>query len=307
MKSTSPLRIGLIGLDTSHVVSLARILNSPAVSPFPGVRITVGWPGGSDDFPPSRERVEGFTSELRERHGVSIVDSPEAVADGCDLVFITSVDGRVHLEQYRRIASCGRPVFIDKPFTTSLADAREIVRLADSVGAVVASCSLLRFAGELPAALASGRDDIAGCDARGPMGEQPTQPGLFWYGCHGVELLVAAMGPGCREVRCVRTDGHDLLTALWGDGRIASYHGLRGVTAKFGMVLHRRSGTQPLDLYAGRPWEEALVAALLQTLPRNRHLVPPAEMLEVVAIIEAANRSRERHGAPEAVATCCAS
>ncbi len=300
----SPLRIGLIGLDTSHVVSLARLLNSSAASPFPGVRITVGWPGGSDDFVLSRERVEGFTSELREHYGVSILDSPEAVADDSDLLFITSVDGRVHLEQFRRIVARRKPVFIDKPFATSLADACAIVSLADSVGTAVASCSLLRFAGELPVALTGGREDIAGCDAYGPMSEQPTQPGLFWYGCHGVEMLVAAMGSGCREVRCVRTEGHDLLTAVWGDGRVASYHGLRDVTAKFGLVLHRRAGTQPLDLYAGKSWEEALVDALLRTLPRKRSPVPPAEMLEVVAIMEAANRSRERRGAPEAVAAC---
>ncbi|MGI5870091.1 MAG: Gfo/Idh/MocA family protein [Kiritimatiellia bacterium] len=294
MTTAPPLDIGLIGLDTSHVIAFARLLNGP--TPHPGARIAVGWPGGSDDVPLSRNRVEGFTRELRELHGVRILDTPEAVADHADLVFITSVDGRTHLELYRRIASRGKPVFIDKPLATSLADANEIVRLADSAGATVASCSMLRFAGELPAAIAWDRESIVGCDAYGPMDEQPSQPGLFWYGCHGVEMLVAAMGAGCREVRCVRTDGHDLLTAVWDDGRVASYHGVRGAASKFGLVLHCRAGTEPVDLYAGKPWEAAFLDALLETLPRNRPLVPTAEMLDVVAIIEAANRSRSNNG-----------
>src|SRR5215210_7823795 len=122
--SSNDLRIGLIGLDTSHVIGFAKALNDPAnADAFAGARLTVGYPGGSNDFELSRSRVDGFTKQLRDEHNVKIVDSPEAVAEDCDLLFITSVDGRVHLDQFRRVVKSHRPTFIDKPFAVSSRDA----------------------------------------------------------------------------------------------------------------------------------------------------------------------------------------
>ena len=293
------LKIGFIGLDTSHVTAFTKLLNDPrSEHHIAGAKVTVAWPGGSPDFDLSRDRVEGFTKTLRDEYHVQIVDSPEAVADACDLLFIESVDGRVHREQFSRTVRFGKPTFIDKPLATTLADAREIVRLAEASGVPLMSSSSLRFADALQEALAGGRDDILGCDVFGPMSEQPTQPGLIWYGCHSVEMMVAAMGAGCAEVRCLRTDGHDLLTALWKDGRVASLHGLRGGQGKFGMTLHRKGSCVFIDGGVGRPCYAGLLAAILGSLPDRRSAVPACEMLEIIAIMEAANQSRANNGVP---------
>ena len=292
-------KIGLIGLDTSHVSVFARLLNDPAdPDHISGARVTIAFPGGSPDFALSRDRVDGFAKELKDQRGVEIVDSPEAVAEACDLLFIESVDGRVHLDQFKRTVRFKKPTFIDKPFATTLSDAREMVRIAEAAGVPLMSCSSLRFAENLQKAIAAGRDDIIGCDVFGPMNEEPTQPGLFWYGCHTVEMMVAVMGTGCREVRCVRTDSQDLLTAVWADGRIASLHGVRGAHWKFGVTLHRKDRAEVIDCHAGKPYYVGLLNAILSNLPEGRSAVPTEEMLEVVAIIEAANCSRNQQGAP---------
>jgi hypothetical protein len=295
-------KIGFIGLDTSHVVAFTELLNDPKNQwHLEGARVTVAWPGGSPDFPKSIDRVPGFTETLRDKFGVAIVDSPEAVAAACDLVFIESVDGRVHLEQFKRTLPFGRPTFIDKPFALKLADAREMVRLAEAAGIPLMSGSSLRYADELQKSLAAGRDDICGCNVFGPMQIEPMQPGLFWYGCHTIEMMVAAMGVGCCEVRCPCNEGHDLLTAVWKDGRMASYHGLRGAHGRFGIVIHRKGGVEVIDPHAGKPFYVGLVTALLANLTQKRSGIPSAEMIEVVAIIEAANRSRAQQGAPVAL------
>ncbi len=293
------IKVGFVGLDTSHVIAFTSLLNDERNEHHvAGCRVVVAWPGGSPDFALSRDRVEGYTAILRDKHGVRMVDSPEAVAEACDLLFIESVDGRVHLDQFKRTVSFGRPTFIDKPFATTLADAREMVRLAETNGIPLMSCSSLRYADALQSVLEPGRGDILGCDIYGPMNEQETQPGLFWYGCHSVEMMVAAMGAGCREVRCVRTEGHDLLTAIWGDGRVASLHGIRGGHSTFGGILHRQDRYEFVDAKIGRPGYAGLVAAIVDHLPQGRSPVPTVEMLEVVAIMEAANASRRRDGAP---------
>src|SRR4051812_24165385 len=107
------IRVGLIGLDTSHVVAFTKVLND-AANPehIPGARVVAGWPGGSPDFQLSVGRVQKFMQQLREEHGVKILDTPEAVAEQSDLICITAVDGRVHRELFERVAKFGKPTFI---------------------------------------------------------------------------------------------------------------------------------------------------------------------------------------------------
>src|SRR2546422_9382422 len=53
------LRAGMIGLDTSHVPAFAKLFNNPkSTGDIAGIRITVGYPGGTD-LPASRDRVKG--------------------------------------------------------------------------------------------------------------------------------------------------------------------------------------------------------------------------------------------------------
>jgi predicted dehydrogenase len=294
MQMTKSIRIGFIGLDTTHVSAFAKIINDANhVHHIPGARVTVAFPGGSPDFPTSINRVGGFTQELREQQGVEMLTSPEAVAEASDLVFITAVDGRVHLEIFQRTVKFGKPTFIDKPFTVNLGEAREILNLAQRSGVPMMSCSSLRYSERLSEALAQGREGICGCDVFGPMDEEATQPGLFWYGCHTVEMMVAIMGAGCREVRCVRNEGSDLLTAIWADGRMASLRGLRGAHYHFGATIHRKDAVQCVDARAGRPGYVGLIEAIMRSLPQGRSDVPANEMIDVVAIMEAANKSRQ--------------
>ncbi|HET6384824.1 MAG TPA: Gfo/Idh/MocA family oxidoreductase, partial [Armatimonadota bacterium] len=141
------LKLGLVGLDTSHCVAFAKLLNDPAAADHvPGGRVVAGFPGGSDDFELSRSRVTKFTEELRDQFGVTILESPEAVAEQVDAVLITSADGRVHLEQFRKIAPFGKPTFIDKPLAVTTADAKAIIELAMEQGVPMMSSSSLRFA-----------------------------------------------------------------------------------------------------------------------------------------------------------------
>lgn len=294
--------IGLIGLDTSHVNAFTQLLNDASHEfHVPGGKVTVAFPGGSPDYDKSASRVEGFTAKLRDDMGVRIVDSPEAVAEACDLVFIESVDGRVHLEQFKRTLPFKKPTYIDKPFALKSAEAREIVALAEDAGIAVMSCSALRYADGLQKALSAGRADIVGCHVYGPMAEDTIQTGLFWYGCHSVEMMVAVMGAGCRDVRCVRTAEHDLLTATWADGRIASLHGMRGAHHTFGAVLQRKEKAEFVNANEGRPFYAGLLTAIMANLPENRSAIPAAEMIEVVTIMEAGNRSRDNAGAAVAL------
>ena len=207
-------RIGMIGLDTSHVEAFTKLLNDPNdPHHIPGGQVVAGYPGGSADFELSVSRVEGFTQKLRDEFNVKILESPEAVAECCDLVFIETIDGRKHKDIFQQIVKYDKPTFIDKPFTTNLQDAKEILELAHKSGVPVMSCSSSRYADNLQAALAGNEElgSIVGCDIFGPMEVMPPLPGLYWYGIHTVEVLVAVMGVGCRQVQVTKNQNNDML------------------------------------------------------------------------------------------------
>lgn len=288
------LRIGLIGLDTSHVTAFTNLLNDPgAPHHVGGGKVTVAFPGGSQDLPLSRDRVKGFTDELRDKHGVKIVDSPAAVAEQSDLVFIESVDGRVHRAQFEQIARFKKPTFIDKPFATTLEDAQAMCRLAQENKIPMMSCSSLRYGQNLVEALGGKREDILGCDVFGPMDEEPAMPGVLWYGCHTVEMIVTIMGAGCAEVQAYRNADGDLIRLTWRDGRLVCLRGMRNSHGKFGVTLHRKDDFKFVDVYgAAKPYYASLLEAILRSLPHGKSDIPQEEMLEAMRIMMAANKSR---------------
>ena len=60
------LRLGMIGLDTSHVTAFTEILNNPkAKDHVPGARVVAAFKGGSPDIPSSIGRVEEYTTALQ--------------------------------------------------------------------------------------------------------------------------------------------------------------------------------------------------------------------------------------------------
>ncbi|MGC9055180.1 MAG: hypothetical protein ACP5KS_15005, partial [Candidatus Hydrogenedens sp.] len=96
--SETELKIGLIGLDTSHVIAFTRLFNDPNnPKHIPGARVTLGYRGGSPDLEASYTRVDGFTERLKKEYGVEIVNTIEELCSRVDAVMLTSVDGRVHL------------------------------------------------------------------------------------------------------------------------------------------------------------------------------------------------------------------
>src|SRR5437762_11979830 len=69
-----PLRVGIIGLDTSHVVEFTKVLNDTS-SPdhVPGARVVAAYKGGSPDVEASASRSERFTAQLRDQWKVESV------------------------------------------------------------------------------------------------------------------------------------------------------------------------------------------------------------------------------------------
>ncbi len=296
-ESPKPLRAGIIGLDTSHVVAFTRLLHSPKAKPeLAGVRVVAAFPGGSPDIPSSRDRVVGFTKQLREEFGVEIVDAIESLLPKVDVILLESVDGRPHLAQFRPVATAGKPVFIDKPVAGSLADAVEIFDLAKQHNVPVFSSSSLRFS---PGILGM-RDNpklgrVVGCDAYGPCALEEHHPDLFWYGIHGVEMLFTIMGVGCESVTRVQTKGTELVTGVWKGGRVGTFRGIREGKSGYGATVFGEKNVAPAGSSAGY---EPLVVEIVKFFRTGQPPVSAEETLELFAFMEAADESKRQGGVP---------
>lgn len=295
--SAHQVKFGLIGLDSPHAAAFTRLLNgsgdqSPVV---PGGKVVAAWPGEvARDFPLSRDRLGPITESVRSL-GVPIETSIDGVAYQCDALLVLAVDARRHPDYFMRCVPFGMPVYVDTRFALSPAEASAMLTEAKRQGALPLAGSPKRFSVDFVRAVGTDRADAI--DVSGPMPMQPTQPGLFWYGIHMVDLVMAAMGTGCVEV-LVRGGGpSELVVATWGDGRTATIRGRsewRPVT--HGMV-HRGSISTAFAVHTSDLMFAGLLRAIVDACRAGLPMIPPDEIEHVVAVTAAANQSRDEQRA----------
>jgi predicted dehydrogenase len=290
------IRLGIIGCDTSHVIAFAKEINNPdATGDLAEIEIVAAYPGGSPDLPASKDRVEGYTAELRNQ-GIKIVDSIPALLELVDGVLLESVDGRPHLEQVKPVLAAKKPVFIDKPVAGTLADAVEIFRLAKEQNVPCFSSSSLRFSPGIQKMRNNEEvGDVLGCHAHSPCTIEPHHPDLFWYGVHGVELLYTIMGPGCQSVNRTHTDGNDVVVGTWEGGRTGVYRGIRDGKADYGATVFGSKSIAPSGTYEGY---KPLVVEIAKFFKTGQPPVSADETIEIFAFMEAADESKRQGGAP---------
>jgi len=286
-------RIGMIGLDTSHVTAFTKVINDPANNY--GCKVVAGYSGGSPDIPDSANRVENFTNQLRDDFGLEIVDTIEELCEKVDGVLLESVDGRPHLEQVRPVIAAKKPVFIDKPMAGNLADVIEIFRLAKENNVPCWSSSSLRYSPaivELKENKTAG--EVLGCDTFGPCSLEEHHPDLYWYGVHAAEMLFTVMGPGCKSVRRVQTDDYEHVVGVWEGGRIGTFRGLKAGKKSYGFTVYGTKGVIQGGKFGGY---DPLVEDVIKFFKTGNAPVPPEETIEIFAFMSAADESKARGGA----------
>lgn len=290
--TTEPMRFGLIGVDSPHAPSFARLFHDGVNGTVRGGRVTAAWKGvASPDFPPSRDRIDSFAAEMAELD-VPLCASPQEVAAECDGFLVVSADTRTHPGYFTQLAPYGKPVYVDTRFALSTAEADGMLAAAETHGCLVLAGSPKRFTPEFRAARAGGRVDRI--DLTGALPTQPEHPFLAWYGVHLVDLAVAALGPGCVSVDAV---GTGRVTLHWEDGRRATLGGEEQWSPLTTGRLDGPGGEREFTIEAGPAMLTGLLSSLVESCRTGRPNVPTAEVREIVAIVEAADRSR-RQGVP---------
>ncbi len=295
-----PLRAGIIGLDTSHVVAFVETLNKGPKNPedqakVAGVKVVAAYPPGSKDIESSTRRVPEYTAKVKAM-GVEIVDSIDELLKQVDVVFLESNDGRVHWEQLQLVLAARKPVFIDKPIASNLADTLRILAAAKKANVPIFCASSLRFGKTTQAVRNGAIGQVKHAEAFSPAELELHHVDLYWYGVHGCESLFTVMGPGCKSVkRGTTTDGKIEVTGMWEGGRTGIFREANDTDRKgYGGKAVGEKGESAVGSYDGY---DPLLFAIVQMFRDGIVPVSTDETLELYAFMAAADESKRRGGA----------
>jgi hypothetical protein len=289
------IRLGIIGADTSHVVVFTQMFNDPSrPDHVAGARVVAAFKGGSPDIDASWSRVDKFAEELRTKWKIVLEPDIPTLCRKVDAILLESNDGRKHLDQAKLVIAAHKPMFIDKPLASTLEDARAIAKLAREAGVPFFSSSSARFDG---IASAMKFPDATGAIVWGPGPLEPHHYlDLSWYAIHPIELLYTLMGTGCVEVSRMAAENSDEMVGRWKDGRLGSVRANRPHGAQGAAVFR---GNQVVQ--SDRTMEEGygpLLKEIVKFFETGTPPVAPEETLEIMAFMEAAQRSKEAGGRP---------
>lgn len=285
-------KIGIIGLDTSHAIAFTKVLNTHSnTKTYGGFHVVAAYPNGSPSIADNAARIVRYSKEIQE-YGVEIVHNMEAFLTKVDCVLLETNDGNIHLEQAIPVIQSRKPLFIDKPIANSQEDAIRIFDMASDYKCPVFSSSALRF---IPSVQQVNRSQVMGVDIYTPALTDPSHKDLYWYGIHGVEMMFALLGCGCKSVRTISTDDMDVIVGEWDNGRIGTLRAIRNGRQDFGGKIFTQNDILDVGGFNGY---ESLVKAITTFFHTGKSPVSPHETIEICGFIDAAYESKLKNGVP---------
>ena len=285
------IKLGIIDFDTSHVVQFSKRLNKKGIEAdqfVEGAEVILGYPGALEMMP---ERIPGFTKELVEECGVTLVDKPEDMIGKIDGILIESVGGSAHLERARPFLEARVPTWIDKPLACSTQEAREIIKLAKKNKTPLFSASALRFALEVQQVKAA-REELGerlAVEVHGRHQARAYNPGWFNYGIHATEMLFELLGPGFQKPKFIAAGEVAHASGLWKNGAIGSVTLTNEGDWSFGFTYFGKKKTLMSCVDMKYTYRE-LLKAIVAFFTTGQAPVPIKEELEVIKYLETVNK-----------------
>ncbi len=188
------IRIGVIGTENSHARIFASLINNKnddGEFNFPGFKVTLVY----GEYPEESKKMEEF--------GCTVVNSLEDMVGNVDAVMITARDGAKRLEFARPFIEKGIAAFIDKPFTASVKDALELVRIAKANNALLSGGSSIKHSRDiefLRLAREEFGDKVVAGNVAGEIQIDSEYSGFWFYSPHATEMCLSVFGSHPKSV-----------------------------------------------------------------------------------------------------------
>ena len=277
-------KLGIIGTENSHAMAFTRIINLP--DPITGKRLypdvkVVGVYG--PDVSTAQPIVDEAGAEF-------VAASPEEFHGRVDAMLITNRAGSLHKQYAMPFIEKGLPVFIDKPFTSNLGEALEIVEAAKKSGSNLLGGSSCKLSYDIALLQNSVKNNIAaGSMVSGSLSfaadPESEYDGVYFYSPHLVEMALTVFGSDVRQVFATENNGSRI--SIWRyDGFDVSLHFTKGVPGAVG-VVYSKNGivTRNIDISMvyGQEVDQFIQMVKTGVMPVSyESLVQPVRMIAAI-------------------------
>ena len=299
------IRLAMLGMieGNGHPYSWSAIVNGynpqeMAKCPFPvipqylsevppnsmrilGARVTHVWTDDSADAPKiaAASRIQ------------NVVARPEDVIGQVDAVILGTDDGHEHVRRARPFVEAGLPMFVDKPLAINVPDLNQFIQWYNA-GKVFLSSSNMRYAPEMRQVLRQ----------RAQLGE------LRWitacssktwerYAIHALEAIWPVLGPGFVSVRTESREGSDVAYLTHQSGTQVNLGIIYDAVGSYGSVhVYGTKGNLAINCWDTYTAFRNQLVAFVEMLRTGERPYPFSETIELMAVIIAGLRSRERGG-----------
>lgn len=192
------LRIGILGAESSHTGEVVRLLNTER-------RVDGVWVSG---VVPVDAEASHVPAEL-------VVADVETLIPTIDAAYVATRDGATHRALAEPLLAAGLPVWVDKPLTATLSDARALLDGARRAGSLIWSRSAVRDTPLLRRYAEAGRAGrIRHLHLVGPADPASPWSGIAFYGVHLLEAAVEVLGlTGWQEATVTAQESSGALVA----------------------------------------------------------------------------------------------
>ena len=198
------IKIGVIGTENSHAMAFAKYFNLPDEKtgkiPYDDIRVTAVM--GSD---------ESVAAVVEKAHVETVCSSAEEMSQIVDAVMIVNQKGSAHYENAMPFVKKGMPIFVDKPFTSDVAQAEDLYEQMIKHGCKVMGGSGLKYVSgivETNKLVQKLREEgtFVSAAMNFIMIMESEHDGIFFYAPHLVEMCLAAFGNDIKSVQAFRND-----------------------------------------------------------------------------------------------------
>lgn len=273
----SELRVGLVGVESSHAAHFTRLLNSGEVT---GGKVVAVW----GETPTAGQ---AFAQQMGIRRWVSTLEELCGEVDG---VLVCGRWGEDHLWQARPFLEAGLPTFVDKPLAHTLSAAQALIDLARAHQAPLMSGTALRFAREVQTLVADrarlGRLTLVASTgpAFGTLSDPRAQQ-LAFYGIHAAELLVSLAGSEGQVISHQATPYGYLVSLVYPDGHMGVLHLPRSTRPYYHVAVYGDEGCHTVEIIDVNGFYSELLRRFLQMIRSRVPAVPPEDSLEALRIL----------------------
>lgn len=285
------MNLGIVGAENSHAGAIGKLLNID--KKIRGLKATHIW-----------GETKAFAQSAAAKSDIpTIVDNPEEMIGQVDCVMIDHRDGVFHVPAAIPFVQAGLPVFVDKPLSTRLRDAKKLMKLRRERGVPVTSMSAVPWQASTDTLIRDMKKlaPLGALQLVGAGDYKSKYGGIGFYGIHLVETMIRIVGAQARWVRA-ETNGPNC-SVLVGYG---SSHDGGEVDYNDGLVVTLSFTKEKVPFAAAAGGPNGWVSGEL-TFDDNPYLaptkiwskmfrtgtepIPERDMLAAVAVLEAMVKS----------------